>query len=34
MDELISEDRALLRGRNYAHFVTLNPDGSPHAAPL
>ena len=32
--ELTAEDRALLRGRNYAHFVTLNPDGSPHAAPL
>jgi PPOX class probable F420-dependent enzyme len=28
------EDRELLRGRNYAHFVTLNPDGSPHAAPV
>jgi PPOX class probable F420-dependent enzyme len=32
--ELSPEDRALLRGRNYAHFVTLNADGSPHAAPL
>lgn len=34
MDELTPEDLELLRGKNYAHFVTLNPDGSPHAAPL
>ena len=34
MAELTSRDLELLRGRNYAHFVTLNPDGSPHAAPL
>jgi PPOX class probable F420-dependent enzyme len=31
---LTDADRDLLRGRNYAHFVTLNADGSPHAAPL
>jgi PPOX class probable F420-dependent enzyme len=31
---LTDADRELLRGKNYAHFVTLNPDGSPHAAPL
>lgn len=34
MDGLTADDLELLRGRNYAHFVTLNPDGSPHAAPL
>ena len=34
MSDLTDGDRELLRGRNYAHFVTLNPDGSPHAAPL
>lgn len=34
MSDLTPEDLELLRGRNYAHFVTLNPDGSPHAAPL
>jgi PPOX class probable F420-dependent enzyme len=32
--DLTDADRDLLRGRNYAHFVTLNADGSPHAAPL
>ena len=32
--ELTDHDRALLRGRNYAHYVTLNADGSPHAAPV
>jgi PPOX class probable F420-dependent enzyme len=31
---LTEADRELLKGRNYAHFVTLNEDGSPHAAPL
>jgi PPOX class probable F420-dependent enzyme len=31
---LTDADLELLRGKNYAHFVTLNPDGSPHAAPL
>ncbi len=34
MPELTPRDLELLRGKNYAHFVTLNPDGSPHAAPL
>jgi PPOX class probable F420-dependent enzyme len=28
------EDLAVLRDRNFAHFVTLNADGSPHSAPL
>lgn len=32
--ELTAEDLALLRGRNVGHFVTINPDGSPHVAPL
>ncbi len=31
---LTSADHELLKGRNFAHFVTLNEDGSPHAAPL
>jgi len=31
---LTQADRELLKGRNFAHFVTLNEDGSPHAAPL
>ena len=31
---LTPEDLALLRGRNYAHFVTINSDGTPHVAPL
>jgi len=31
---LTPEDLALLRGRNFAHFVTINPDGTPHVAPL
>ena len=34
MSALGDGDRELLRGRNYAHYVTLNPDGSPHAAPV
>src|ERR1700675_2228993 len=28
------EDLEVLRGLNFAHFVTLNADGSPHSAPL
>lgn len=32
--ELTAADRALLAGGNYAHFVTIEPDGSPHVAPL
>jgi PPOX class probable F420-dependent enzyme len=32
--ELNDDDRALLRGKNFAHFVTLGPDGAPHVAPI
>jgi PPOX class probable F420-dependent enzyme len=31
---LTAEDLALLRGRNYAHLVTINPDGTPQSTPL
>lgn len=31
---LTPDDLALLRGRNYAHLVTLNADGSPQATPV
>jgi PPOX class probable F420-dependent enzyme len=31
---LTPDDLALLRGRNYAHVVTLNADGSPQATPV
>ena len=34
MAELTDHDIAILRGQNFAHFVTLNEDGSAHAAPL
>lgn len=34
MAELIEDDLALLKGRNFAHLVTLNEDGTPHVAPL
>lgn len=34
MAELADHDLALLKGRNFAHFVTLNEDGTPHVAPL
>jgi len=34
VDGLTDADRELLRGRNYAHLVTLDPDGSPQATPL
>jgi len=34
MPEFIDQDRALLKGLNFAHFVTLNEDGSPHVAPV
>jgi PPOX class probable F420-dependent enzyme len=34
MADLSEEDVRLLRGPNFAHFVTLNPDGSPHVAPI
>ena len=31
---LSTADLELLLGMNFGHFVTLNPDGSPHAAPV
>lgn len=34
MAELNDDDRTLLRGRNFAHFVTLNGDGTPQVAPI
>ena len=34
MPQLTEADRGLLRGRNYAHFVTLDPDGSPRSTPV
>jgi PPOX class probable F420-dependent enzyme len=34
MTELSDADRELLTGRHHAHFVTLNPDGTPQATPL
>ena len=34
MSELSDADVELLRGRNTAHFATLNPDGSPHVTPV
>ena len=34
MAELTDHDVTILRGLNFAHFVTLNEDGSAHAAPL
>lgn len=34
MADLNEDDLRLLRGPNFAHFVTLNPDGSPHVAPI
>ena len=34
MAELTEQDLTLLKGRNFAHFVTLNEDGTPHVAPL
>jgi PPOX class probable F420-dependent enzyme len=32
--ELSPEDIAMLKGLNFAHLVTLNPDGGPHSTPL
>ena len=32
--ELGAEAIRILTGRNYSHFVTLMPDGSPHVAPV
>jgi PPOX class probable F420-dependent enzyme len=34
MADLTAHDVALLKGKNFAHFVTLNEDGSAHSAPL
>lgn len=34
MTGLGPEDVALLRERNFAHFVTLNADGTPHSTPV
>ena len=34
MAELNDDDLALVKGQNFAHFVTLNEDGTPHVAPL
>ena len=31
---LTENDLQLLRGKNYAQFVTLNPDGTPQATPI
>lgn len=31
---LTPADEELLRGRNFAHFATLEPDGSPHSTVL
>jgi len=34
MTGLGPDDVALLRGRSFGHFVTLNPDGTPHSTPV
>lgn len=34
MADLTAHDVALIKGKNFAHFVTLNEDGSAHSAPL
>ena len=34
METLTDDDRAILKGKNFGHFVTLQPDGSPHATPV
>ncbi len=34
MTDLTDHDIALLKGKNFAHLVTLNADGSAHSAPL
>jgi len=34
MSGLTDDDLILLRARNHVHFVTLNPDGSPHVTPM
>ena len=34
MAELNEKDREIFEGKNFAHLVTLMPDGSPHASPV
>ena len=34
METFTDADRAILKGKNFGHFVTLMPDGSPHPAPV
>ncbi len=34
MSTLSEDDLKLLRGKNFAHFVTIDPDGAPHVAPV
>ena len=34
MAKLTQKDRDILEGKNFAHLVTLMPDGSPHASPV
>ena len=34
MAQLADHDIAILKAQNFGHFVTLNEDGSAHAAPL
>lgn len=34
MAELTDHDMALLKGRNFAHLVTLNEDGTPQPTPV
>lgn len=34
MATLTQKDREIFEGKNFAHLVTLMPDGSPHASPV
>ena len=34
MATLTKRDREIFEGKNFAHLVTLMPDGSPHASPV
>ena len=34
MTALSQRDRDIFEGKNFAHLVTLMPDGSPHASPV
>ena len=34
MTTLTQRDREIFEGKNFAHLVTLMPDGSPHASPV